>query len=91
MGTTLDPKKLRKTFVNIISQNVRGFSDEKEEEIIDCMGKHKIWAACLQETWRTTKASWENNGYTFLHAKETPNLSRRAIWDELRYGAAQPL
>ena len=67
MGTTLEPKKLRKTFVNIISQNVRGFSDEKEEEIIDCMGKHKIWAACLQETWRTTKASWENNGYTFLH------------------------
>ena len=41
MGTTLEPKKLRKTFVNIISQNVRGFSDEKEEEIIDCMGKHK--------------------------------------------------
>ena len=23
--------------------------------------------------------------------KETPNLSRRAIWDELRYGPAQPL
>ena len=67
MGTTLEPKKLRKTFVNIISQNVRGFSDEKEEEIIDCMGKHKIWAACLQETWRITKASWENKGYTFLH------------------------
>ena len=35
MGTTLEPKKLRKTFVNIISQNVRGFSDEKEEEIIE--------------------------------------------------------
>ena len=48
MGTTLEPKKLRKTFVNIISQNVRGFSDEKEEEIIDCMGKH--FNSCSSKT-----------------------------------------
>ena len=67
MGTFLEPKKLRKTFVNIISQNVRGFSHEKEEEFIDCMGKRNVWAACLQETWRTEQNSWENNGYTFLH------------------------
>ena len=67
MGTFLEPKKLRKTFVNIISQNVRGFSHEKEEEFVDCMGKRNVWAACLQETWRTEQNSWENNGYTFLH------------------------
>jgi len=67
MGTYSEPKKLRKMFVNIISQNVRGFNHEKEEEFIDCMGKHNVWAACLQETWRIEQNSWENDGYTFLH------------------------
>ena len=59
--------ELRKKFVNIISQNVRGFNHEKEEELIVRLRERNVFAACLQETWRTRKASWENNGFVFLH------------------------
>ena len=59
--------KLRKTYVNIISQNVRGFSHEKEEELIGRKEERRVWAACLQETWRFSTRSWENRGLIFAH------------------------
>ena len=59
--------KLRKTYVNIISQNVRGFSHEKEEELIGRLKERSVWAACLQETWRVSTRSWENSGFIFVH------------------------
>ena len=42
-------------------------------------------AAADRDQWRVICGSKSRTH------KETPNLSRRAIWDELRYGAAQPL
>jgi hypothetical protein len=42
-------------------------------------------AAADRDQWRVICGSKSRT------QKETPNLSRRAIWDELRYGAAQPL
>ena len=67
MGSEAGPKELRKMYINIISQNTRGFGHEKEEELIECMGRRSVWAACLQETWRTGQNSWENEGYAFIH------------------------
>jgi hypothetical protein len=52
---------LRKTYVNLISQNVRCLSHEKEEELINRLRETNFWAALLQETWRVNKTAWENN------------------------------
>jgi hypothetical protein len=83
MGTNLEPKKLRKMYVNIISQNVRGFSHEKEEEFIDCMGKRDVWAACLQETWRIERPkivyNKRNDNYVILFHLDAPNFALSSI------------
>ena len=61
------PDQLSKKCVNIVSQNTRGFNVNKEEELIDCWQKKKVYAGCIQETWRTGKESWENGGFVFIH------------------------
>ena len=61
------PDQLSKKCVNFVSQNTRGFNVNKEEELIDCWQKNKVYAGCIQETWRTGKESWENGGFVFIH------------------------
>jgi hypothetical protein len=51
---------LRKTYANIISENIRCLSHEKEEELLNRLRETNIWAALLQETWRENKTAWEN-------------------------------
>jgi len=67
MGSTPGPRSLEKLYVDIISQNVRGFSHSKEEDLLTRLQERRIWAACLQETWRTSREAWENRGFIFLH------------------------
>jgi hypothetical protein len=57
----------RNTCIDIMSQNLRDFREEKEEEIILRMVERNLWAACLQETWRIGNSTWENGGLTFIH------------------------
>jgi hypothetical protein len=54
------------TCIDIMSQNVRGFKKEKEEENILRMGERNLRAACLQETWRIRDSTSENGGLTFI-------------------------
>ena len=67
MGPTAGPQKLGEMSVLIYSQNLRGMSPEKEEELASRLNSKHVWAACLQETWRLGSTSWKNRGLTFLH------------------------
>jgi len=67
MGPTAGPRTLGEMSVLIYSQNLRGMSPEKEEELASRLNSKHVWAACLQETWRLGSASWKNRGLTFLH------------------------
>jgi hypothetical protein len=53
--------------IDIMPQNLRGFKEEKKEEIILRMVQRNLWAATLQETWRIGDNTWENGGLTFIH------------------------
>jgi hypothetical protein len=55
------------TCIDIMSQNLRGLSEDKEEEIILLMVQRNLWAASLQETWRIGDNTWENGGLTFIY------------------------
>ena len=63
----IDKVGLDYTCVDIMSQNLRGFKEDKEEEIILRMVERNLWAVCLQETWRIGDSTWENGGLTFIH------------------------
>ena len=52
--------------VSILSQNVRGFKDEKQEELIRRMVKHRFYAACLQETWIAGESVSENDKFLLV-------------------------
>jgi hypothetical protein len=68
MGSTPGPRGLEKLYVDIISQNVRGFNHTKEEDLLTRLKERGTWAACLQETWRAGGLTqWENDGYVFIH------------------------
>jgi len=67
MGPTAGPQTLGEMSVFIYSQNLRGMSPEKEEELASRLNSKRVWAACLQETWRLGSTSWKNRGLTFLH------------------------
>ena len=38
------PTKLKKQYVNIVSQNTRGLSEDKEEELINSWKERKVFA-----------------------------------------------
>jgi hypothetical protein len=38
--------------IYIMSQNLHGFKEDKEEEVILRMVQRNLWAATMQETWR---------------------------------------
>ena len=67
MGPAAGPRTLGEMSVFIYSQNLRGMSPEKEEELASRLNLKRLWAACLQETWRLGSTSWKNRGLTFLH------------------------
>ena len=46
-----------------LSQNVRGFCGDKEEEFLDFMRTNNIFACGIQETWRLGSNILENNGF----------------------------
>ena len=64
-------KRLRELSVNFLSQNVRGLSQTKEQELVAGLVMKGTFAAMVQETWRTgrtivlsplTKRAWEQGG-----------------------------
>ena len=57
----------RNTCIDIMSQTLRGFKEDKAEEIILRMVERNVLAVCLQETWRIGDSTWENGGLTFIH------------------------
>ena len=61
-GPTLPSKQ----YVSILSQNLRGLNDDKEAELILRLTERKVWAACLQETWKHGDSVHRNEGFTFL-------------------------
>jgi hypothetical protein len=56
------------TCTDIMSQNLRGFKEEtEEEEIILRMVQRNLSAATPQGTWRIGNNTWEIGGLTFIH------------------------
>ena len=70
-----------KKCVCIISQNTRGLkSDEKIQELCTTIKSRNIFAACLQETWRTGVSTLEHENCIIFSSRLDPNLvnSRRS-------------
>ena len=69
MGSVPPPTKLKKQCVNIISQNTRGLSEDKEEELINSWKERNVFAGCLQETWQTGGLTqWEKSATAAFEA-----------------------
>ena len=68
--------------ITIISQNVRHFTVEKNQELFNRMAQKEILAAALQETWLTkdTVEKDEESGYIILnHGPEIKPCKRGAL------------
>jgi hypothetical protein len=59
--------KRSNTCADILSQNLRGFNENKEEEFMLRMVQRNIWAACIHETWRIGDNTWKKGGLTFIN------------------------
>ena len=73
-----ESKRVIKT-VSIVSQNTRGIkTDYRLHELFSYILRLNILAACLQETWRTSNESLQNNNcILFLSGLEEDQQSRR--------------
>ena len=61
-----ESKRVIKT-VSIVSQNTRGIkTDFRLHELFSYILRLNILAACLQETWRTSNESLQNNNCILL-------------------------
>ena len=71
-------KQKHKT-LTIVSQNVRGLkSDERMEEICSSMNRRKIFATCMQETWRSGNEALQHGNCCILATGlKAENNSRR--------------
>ena len=58
--------KRRASSVRFSSQNVRGLTDEKLEEIVRHMQSHGVMATCLMETWREGDDVLELHGFAVI-------------------------
>ena len=70
-GPTRSVSKRKKSdnSVTIISQNVRGLkSAEKVDELFNIMSARDVFAACLQETWRSGKEMLQHDKYRLIMA-----------------------
>ena len=74
-GPTLAVPKLKKRHHSamIISQNVRGLkSDEKLDVLFSVMENRNVFAACLQETWRSGSEILQHDRYRLITAGLNP-------------------
>ncbi len=62
------PDKLSKKCVNFVSQNTRGFNNNKEEELIDRWKEHNAFAGCLQKNLARGKEMLEESRI-FFHSQ----------------------
>ena len=49
--------------MQILSQNTRGFNDEKEEMVLALMQQKNIFPYAVQETWKRGDVLYEKYGY----------------------------
>ena len=77
-GMSNTAKRKHKT-LTIVSQNVRGLkSDERVEEICSSMNQRRIFATCVQETWRSDKEALQHGNCCILATGlKRENNSRR--------------
>ena len=55
--------------IKILSQNVQGIKKSSHiEELIHSFNRRKLFAACLQETWRTGNEQFEQDGVRVIAA-----------------------
>jgi len=53
-------------YVQILSQNTRGFNDEKEETILALMQQKQTFAYAVQETWKLGNELYEKYGFLVI-------------------------
>ena len=69
--------------ITLASQNIRGLkkknliNEDKLGEICHQISSHKIFAACLQETWLSNNFDIDIDNYKFLHAGLEPQDNSR--------------
>ena len=65
--STLTRRPNRRHYLNIVTQNLRGLKTEEcVAEMCHAMGSRNIFAACVQETWRTGREQLEHCQATLL-------------------------
>ena len=65
--------KRNNVIISIVSQNVRGLkSDERLEELFTSINTRNIFAACLQETWRSGNETIEYGPCRLVHGGLDP-------------------
>ena len=71
-------QKAKTKVVQVISQNIRGLkSNDRIEELTLSLKNRDIFAACLQETWRTGKEAIDCNSYKIILSGKERQLSNR--------------
>ena len=71
-------KRLRELSVNFLSQNVRGLSQTKEQELVAGMVMKGTFAAMVQETWRTGRTmEVDSRGFALIHNGLASKVCRR--------------
>ena len=69
LNKTKQNAKIRTVTESIVSQNIRGLkSDDRIEELVHSVCSRKVFAACLQETWRTGVETLEHSSVRLLFA-----------------------
>ena len=78
-SSSMSQRRKRKAVVEkFVSQNAQGMkSDEHLEELVSSMNQNNVFAACLQETWRTGKESLIHGDCQLLFAGLNVHRSRR--------------
>ena len=78
-ATRLQPHKAKKHHIieSIVSQNARGLkTDDRVQDLLSTLERRKIFAACIQETWRTGRTTLELKQSRLFLAGLEPNQVR---------------
>jgi len=74
------PVRLSELSVNFLSQNVRGLTPSKEQELVAGMAMRGTFATMIKETWRVGKSmEVDTRGFTMLHNGLESKVCKRGL------------
>lgn len=74
------PVRLSELYVKFLSQNVRGLTLSKEQELVAGMAMRGTFATMIKETWRVGKSmEVDTRGFTMLHNGLESKVCKRGL------------